>query len=237
MNQSTTAQYTDIGGRQVNEDAVAVLTPPLGILAVVADGLGGHGGGDIASHLCVDAIRERLKDMKAATEPLVETLLAANLKILETQRKTDGQMRTSVTVLWFYEGQALAAHVGDSRIYQFRDGQVLFQSVDHSLSQIAVMTGEITLDQIRGHVDRNKLIRAMGSTEDMKIDLTVLEARAGDAFLLCSDGFWELIVEQEMIDCLKQSSDAKEWLDRMRGIVSSRLTARSDNNTAAVIML
>ena len=121
-------------------------------------------------------------------------------------------------------------------MYCFRKGEIIFQSVDHSLSQLAVISGDITADEIRGHIDRNKLIRVLGVKENVNPDLNVLEAKSGDAFLLCSDGFWENIEEKEMEELLKKSRTVDEWLQGMAAAVRKNGAGTNmDNNSAIAV--
>lgn len=123
----------------------------------------------------------------------------------------------------------MVANVGDSRVYQFRNGEVIFQSVDHSLAQLAVVAGKIAPQQIRSYPDRNKLTRSLGWEETPWIDIRTLSVQQGDRFLLCSDGFWEEITENQMLESAARHSDAESWLQAMRTQVQPRA---SDNNTA-----
>jgi len=230
------SEYTRIGGRRKNEDMVQIVSYPTSAVALVADGLGGHGDGDIASRMAVHTISEAICD-GAVSELLMEKAIRlANEKIMK--RHADGSdMKTTIAAVWFNEDQACAAHVGDTRIYQFRGGEIVYQSRDHSVSQLAVMMGEIKLKDIRNHCDRNRLTRALGSRIDVKIDTDMLEVRAGDAFLLCSDGFWELIWEEEMLADLNAATNAEQWLSAMCGRVEARTNENSDNHTAAVLII
>ncbi len=230
------SEYSSIGGRRKNEDMVQIISYPESTIALVADGLGGHGDGDVASRMAVNVITECIRDGAASRILMEKAISKANDRILE-YHASGSDMKTTITAIWFNDGQACVAHVGDSRIYQFRNGEIIFQSVDHSVSQMAVMMGEITTDQIRYHCDRNRLTRALGSRVDVKVDTCMLDVRPGDAFLLCSDGFWELVWENEMLADLRAASSAEQWLGAMRRRVDSRLRSDSDNNTAAAIMI
>ena len=132
---------------------------------------------------------------------------------------------------------ALAANVGDTRIYQFRDGRIEYQSRDHTLLQLEVISGEIDQSSVRKNPERNCLLRALGANEEVKADIVKISVLPGDAFLLCSDGFWDNIVEEEMIDALADSSLATDWLKRMRRIANSRMSENADNHTAIAIRL
>ena len=127
-------------------------------------------------------------------------------------------------------------HVGDSRLYHFRDGKLQKQTTDHSVSQMAVFMGEITTHEIRFHEDRNKVLRALGSDSckaELSQQLRVEEGR--DAFLLCTDGFWEYVYEDEMEKTLREADSPKDWIRAMEKILKTRVTAGNDNYTAAAL--
>ena len=230
------SEYSDAGGRRKNEDMALIVSYPRSTIAIVADGLGGHGDGDVASRLAVHAVSEMLSQEYISKDLLIQAIERTNQKILKKQELYGG-MKTTIAALWFGEGKAFAAHVGDSRIYHFRDQKIIYQSVDHSVSQMAVLMGEITADQIRFHCDRNRLTRALGSREKVKTDVLQLNANAGDAFLLCTDGFWELIPESEMLEDLQHAADAQSWLCAMRKRVEARQQPDADNSTAIVLLI
>lgn len=230
------SEYSSIGGRSKNEDMVQITSYPGSTVALVADGLGGHGDGDEASRLAVHVISQSLCDGAVSRTLMENAIKKANERIL-MQHKTGSDMKTTIAALWLGEDQVCAAHVGDTRIYQFRNQRIVYQSVDHSVSQIAVTLGEITTEEIRCHQDRNHLTRALGSRPDVRIDVDMLDVQTGDAFLLCSDGFWELVWEQEMLEDLSKASGAEEWLAAMSRRVESRMVSDSDNSTAAVLLM
>ena len=217
------SEYSSIGGRKKNEDMVQIVNFPQSTVVLVADGLGGHGDGDIASRTAVHVISGAIGDGAASRTLMEDAICQANESILQMQARGSG-MKTTIAALWMNEDHAWASHVGDTRIYQFRDGRIVYQSADHSVPQLSVMLGEITVGEIRGHAERNRLTRALGSRANVKIDSVRLEVRPGDAFLLCSDGFWELVWEEEMLDDLRQR-------------VEQRRKPDSDNHTAAAILV
>ncbi len=227
--------YTSIGGRQDNEDAVAISENENGVLLIVADGLGGEGGGDIAADMAVRNIQYEISNSNISEGAMNNAVIKANSAIRESQGKTN--MCSTVAALWIDDFCAYASHVGDTRIYQFRDNKIAYQSVDHSVSQMAVLVGEISEGGIRGHKDRNRLLRALGASSEIKPETDVLKIKKGDAFLLCSDGFWELMLEDEMIDCLNASGDAGEWLCMMRRRIEHKIKKGSDNHTAAAVII
>lgn len=230
-----TASYTDIGGRPANEDTVRQAAIGDGRLCIlVADGLGGHGGGAQASAAAADAICT-LWDGRADPGAIRDWVLEANRRVLAIQTRQCA-MKTTLALLTLEPGRAVWAHVGDSRLYHFVDGRLDFQTRDHSVAQIGVMLGEITVDQIRFHEDRSRVLRALGQDEDLNVEVREQPLGPGrHAFLLCSDGFWEYVIENEMEQALAQASDPEDWIARMRERLRGRVPPDNDNNTAAAV--
>ena len=167
---------------------------------------------------------------------LREAIEAANSLIYQ-EKDTRGGMKSTVAVLWMNAYGALVANVGDTRIYHFRDGQILYRSRDHTLLQLEVISGELEEKDVRKNPERNCLLRALGAKDEVKADIVEISVRPGDAFLLCSDGFWDNIVEEEMLETLSDSSFASDWLRSMRRIAERRMGEDADNHTAIAIRL
>lgn len=232
-----TAAYTNIGGRARNEDTVRKSAPlPDRLCMVVADGLGGHGGGEIASAAAADTICGGWNGQVDAGV-LLDLVQAAHRNVLSLQTRQCA-MKSTVVALAVENGKAAWAHAGDSRLYHFLNGKRVFQTRDHSASQIAVTLGEISVDQIRFHEDRNRVFRALGQDGDLKVDAHEDPLEPGrHAFLLCTDGFWEYVLEDEMEEDLRAASDPEDWLARMRSRLTARAPSNNDNNTAAAVWL
>lgn len=231
------ASYTDIGGRPYNEDSVEFdQTDEEHLCVVLADGLGGHGGGQLAS---AEAVKRILAGWRNAQTPamLCGLVQEAHRRILAMQTSVC-KMKTTAVVLMICRGQVQWAYAGDSRLYHFVDGSLAFQTRDHSASQIAVLMGQIRPEEIRFHEDRSRVFRALGQESGLTVDAKEEELPPGQhAFLLCSDGFWEYVYEEEMERELRASSSPGEWLDRMRSCLSQRVHGDNDNNTAAAVWL
>ena len=228
-----TASYTDIGGRAENEDSVRQIR--LGedqLCLVVADGLGGHGGGAQASAAAADTI---CRGWRGAADPEdLKRLIWKGHEAVTAIQTPQCAMKSTVVALALAGNRAAWAHVGDSRLYHFVDGRLMFQTRDHSASQVAVLMGEITVDQIRFHEDRNRVLRALGQEGTPNVETGERALIPGrHAFLLCSDGFWEYVLEDEMAADLAGAADPLDWLARMRKRLISRVPADNDNNTAA----
>jgi len=228
--------YTDIGGRLENEDSVGEKRGKNALCILTADGLGGHGGGASASQEARRVILDGWNESCDASH-LKDLVLEAHEAICRMQTQTCA-MKSTVAVLAIAQGKAAWAHVGDTRLYHFLDGALIFQTRDHSASQIAVMLGDITPDQIRSHPDRGRITRALGQENALTVETKTIDLERGrHAFLLCTDGFWEYVLEEEMILDLRSAKDPQSWLDAMRNRLKARIPSDNDNNTAAVVWL
>lgn len=235
-----TAVYTDMGGRENNEDSVLVIEKDGRVCAVVADGLGGYGGGEKASALVTEEFDKNWNGM-LTPEILTKLINEAHEKI-QREQTAHCPMKSTVVTLALEPGHIVWAHVGDSRLYHFYNGRLIFQTKDHSSSQIAVELGDITTEEIRFHEDRNKVFRALGQSGAVMVEARDLTLAEGEhAWLLCTDGFWEYVLESEMEKTLLESESPQEWLEKMRKYLHRRLAERdqkeNDNNTAAAVWL
>lgn len=227
--------YTAVGGRNNNEDAFITSQRESASLFVVADGLGGHDNGELASEMAVNVIKAIFDTSPDSFDP-VNAISSANTKILQEQNNTGLKMKTTIVLAYVVNDQIVFAHVGDSRAYAFKDKSIMYQSIDHSASQMAVSIGEITAEQIRNHEDRNVLTRALGVAENIKVDVVSISCSQVDAMILCTDGFWEYVYEEDMIKTLSSSKNPDVWLYKMREILCKKVPLDNDNNTAITIM-
>lgn len=232
------ANYTHIGGREVNEDTTLLKQSEGFLLAAVADGLGGHGGGKTASMTAIHALEEQeplLRNMDE--ESLREACARANHAVLDAQT-SQVRMKTTLALAAVSQDALAFLHVGDTRIYLFRSGEIAYQSQDHSVSQLAVLTGSIRPDQIRFHEDRNKVLRSLGTKAGATPDIRLLDEplHEGDAILLCSDGFWEYVTEREMLRTLERAKNAEDWILRMTTLIKRRASKNNDNNSAVAVL-
>lgn len=224
--------YSSIGKRKNNEDSYSVIEKAEGILAIVGDGLGGVLGGEIASSELIESAKRHLKDITLDADNLDDAIAEMNLDIFSLGNGREGP-KTTLALLWINGNEAYAANVGDSRIYQFRGADIVFQSTDHSIPQIAVQIGDIKQEDIRTHKDRNKITRCLGMDRFVSPNIRKLCVEPGDRFILCSDGFWEPVLESEMISTSADNPDADIWLERMKKIATEK---EQDNHTAIVVI-
>ena len=213
------AGFTNRGDRDVNEDSTAVFNNDGKECFMVCDGLGGHGLGDMASALAVQTFREVFKKNGSPESIMKDAFRKAQERLIGEQERTHTQkkMKTTVTCLVTDKNKAFIGYIGDSRVYVFSEGRVLTRTLDHSIPQMLVTMGDLKEEEIRHHKDRNILLRVMGiDWEDDQFELLKpIALRKCDAFLLCSDGFWELIEEGKMCELLSASESAQEWMDCM----------------------
>lgn len=250
------------GDRSYNEDYLGAMVRGQEGIFIVADGLGGHGHGDVASHTVVDAMlslwqqEETQQESELDTKqfPSIDALLNefevdasswldrglcfAQSKLCQLKEEEEfGDMMTTVVSLHCTKEHLRWAHIGDSRLYYFKDGALVTQTLDHSVPQVLVQTGEITTEEIRKHPDRNRLLRAMGKEWDYSVGYKLSEEiprEGAQAFLLCTDGFWEYVLESEMQEQLASATTPEEWLLSMERIVCERGADDHMDNYSAV---
>ncbi|SFC28475.1 PP2C family protein-serine/threonine phosphatase [Ruminococcus albus] len=232
--------FTNEGDRPVNEDSIGFTEKDGRYCFVLCDGLGGHGKGELASRYVVEYAK-CFFDESTDNDSYMETVLDnAQEGLLAEQIELDAtfQMKTTAVVLTAVGERCRYMHIGDSRLYRFRKNKVMKRTMDHSVPQMLAMSGDIKEKQIRSHPDRNRLLRVMGSkwtSGGAKYELSETEdLKAGDAFLLCSDGFWEPITEKEMCKLLKKSSSAEDWLRKMAETVRENGKDTNMDNFSAI---
>ena len=236
----TYASLSKEGNRSVNEDYIGFHEVDGEILFCLADGLGGHGRGAVASEMVVSKSIAAFAECKA-DDVLVNCFLSAQEGLITEQDKEGAkdEMKSTLTLLVIQNAVAYWGHVGDSRLYLFRKNKLFRRTLDHSVPQMLVATGEIRERDIRFHTDRNRLIRVMGMEwSSPKYDLSDrVDLCNGDAFLLCSDGFWELIDEKDMLKLLKKAVTADEWLAMMEKAVLKNGQGKNMDNYSAMTVL
>src|SRR5215207_9617675 len=184
---------SDVGRqRQGNEDNYFVRSP----LFVVADGMGGAQAGEVASEIAVDSFDAGLPD-GAVGDALVRVIQDANRRIHDRSRSDEqaAGMGTTCTAAYVGENDVTIAHVGDSRAYLWRDGELVRLTRDHSLVGELVARGKLTEEQAEAHPQRSVITRALGPEAEVQVDVDVFAARDGDVYLLCSDGLTSMIHE------------------------------------------
>jgi protein phosphatase len=208
----TAGLVSDVGMKRTgNEDCGRVVQPGdaadlarRGVLAIVADGMGGHSGGEVASELAVDTIhRAYFATDEEPHAALTNALGAANQAIFDRASSDESLqgMGTTCVALVIRDGLAYAASIGDSRIYLLRDGRIYQMTVDDSAVGAMVNQGLLTRSEARHHQDRNVILKALGTHPDMAISTwqQPFPVRADDTFVLCSDGLTDLVEDHEIL--------------------------------------
>ncbi len=233
---------SDVGCvRTNNEDSGRILRAPgndgaSAQLLVVADGLGGYNAGDVASALCVETIEESYPEIRKDPEKAMKrTLESANAKIYKQslQNPESAGMGTTCTALLIQGGFAYAAHVGDSRLYLLRDGGIYLMSEDHSQVMDMVRAGLLELSEVRHHPDKNVITRAIGRQPEVEVSTwrQPLPIRVGDGFVVCSDGLYDDIEDNEICDAVQGKSASSACAELVR---LAKERGGSDNITIAV---
>ena len=202
------AARTHIGKvRSSNQDAILVCPGKYGVYGV-ADGMGGHQAGDVASKIAVAVVERVLKNEQPSVNLLRAAIEEANQIIYEEQLANPDYsgMGTTMTVIWEDEERILLGHGGDSRAYRVRNNAISQVSLDHSMVAEMVRRGLITEDEARVHPYRNIITRALGTSPTVNVDVKELDKAPGDMFLLCSDGLSEYVQSVQMNEILRKYS-------------------------------
>lgn len=234
--------------RDHNEDSIGS-NPGLGI-AVLADGMGGHKGGEVASALAVDAILSSLKNSLKDIEPggvdestgyslesmaIERAIKEANLVIHTAANKNSKYegMGTTVVVLLFYDNRITIAHVGDSRLYRMRDNNFEQLTRDHTLIQELVDRGFYSEDDAQQSMNKNLVTRAVGVNPEVEVDLMEDMATPQDIYLLCSDGLTDMIDDHYIEDIIQ---NYKNNLDRMAKVLIKQANANGGKDNISVML-
>lgn len=236
--QITYAMLSEKGKRDYQEDSVCVEIQKKRALFVVADGLGGHVHGDLASKSVTECARKYFVENTYSEDFFLHCFATGNEALLNLQEeyKASRGFKSTVVCAVIEDGKLQGAYIGDSRLYVFQHGKIICQTADHSIPQMLASAGKIKENQIRRHPDRNCLLRVLGDRDrELKPQLTpVFPLDFETEILLCSDGFWEYILEKEMERALTKSSSAEEWLTRMQKTVVRRGFLRNMDNYTCI---
>lgn len=232
-----------IGGRKENQDSAGFRETELGSLIVVCDGMGGMQGGSVASQLAVQIILDTVASADKKTNPstiLIQAIKKANIAIIERGKNNPNLrgMGTTVTILLLTPYSALTAYVGDSRIYQLRNGEKIFRTFDHSMVFEMVKKKIISEEQARLSAQSNVILKALGVNDNVEVEIAERSYKKGDRFVLCSDGFWGAMPEEDFIRHLVESNPIDKILESTANVVESigrNSEQEFDNLTAAIL--
>jgi protein phosphatase len=223
---------TNVGStRDHNEDSFYL--PNRERLAIVADGMGGHASGEVASRLAVETIANHFQvteEEQELTWPykvdrahrfqinrLVSAIKLANLKIFdEAERNSDCRgMGTTVVSVLFADGAIMIGHVGDSRLYRLRDGKLEQMTQDHSLLNDYIKMKRLSAGEIANFPHKNVIVRALGMKPSVEVDIIVDQPRLGDMYLLCTDGLSGMVPDPELAEIATSENDLDKLCERM----------------------
>jgi len=236
------AGVTHVGRvRRINQDAFDRFDDPDRgeILVAVADGLGGHRGGEIASKMAIGTLgqlcREGDDDPPGRLTNAIERADAEIRKLASKDRTLKGMGTTIVAVLLCTTGPSYVAHVGDSRLYRLRGGSFEVLTEDHSVVALLVRDGAISSEEARSHPKRNQILRALGVHDDVDVEISSLDIEAGDTLLLCSDGLYGMLPDEDLKTLAERAPDPDAgvaWL-----LDAANQAGGIDNITAVMVQL
>jgi serine/threonine protein phosphatase PrpC len=242
----TAAIQTDAGClRESNEDSGRHVSPGdaetlavRGRLTIVADGMGGHASGEVASQMAVEIVSKTYYSGRtlSARDAIQAAVSEANSEIYEASVGDEGLsgMGTTLVALVVLGSTAFWAHVGDSRLYRMRAQHLELMTMDHSQVMEMVQNGVLTMDQARNHEDKNVILRALGTQPTVEIDVSApIEIEPGDTFLLCSDGLNDMLDDKDIETILASETD--EYIAGQRLITAAKEKGGHDNVTVGVV--
>ncbi|WP_166895803.1 protein phosphatase 2C domain-containing protein [Massilia sp. CCM 8734] len=223
-------RISEIGMRASNQDAVGEAQHGDISCFIIADGAGGHEGGEVAAHIVVEAMLEKFAAAPAFGAHALLSYTANAIASVAKNKQTQPQnhdMSATVAALLVDQANAHAlwAHLGDTRVYLFRDAQLVSVTRDHSLTQQLIDAGYARAEQLRSHPQRNILFAAVGAEGETPVALGdgPVQLLDGDALLVCSDGLWEWVHEDEMERTLAESGNSEQWLSAMCALAEAAL--------------
>jgi serine/threonine protein phosphatase PrpC len=255
---------SDVGRqRQQNEDFVGKYslgmqqtsdTPEVG-LYLVADGMGGHQAGEVASQdvvrVILDEIQEKaqllqsvpkvkrstikIDSVNSASEVLKQAILRANEIVFKARRQVDSDRGTTITAALIVGQESAVANVGDSRTYLLRDNQLRQITKDHSLVASLLEANVIQPDEVRVHPQRSRIFRNLGERLDVEVDTYDVQLQVKDRLLLCSDGLWEMVLDSEIQQIMQSSTDPQQACDRL--VDAANLAGGQDNISVICIWM
>ncbi len=234
------ATLSDAGrdpSKQTNEDAVAIAEMPFGVAAVVCDGMGGHEAGEVASRTAVQRILETLTTGQQALERLLSTAIErahAEVYALGGDAPIDVRPGSTAVILALSGGEALLAHVGDSRAYRLRARRAERLTRDHSVVEALLRAGAISDEAARQHPDANRITRALGIAAEIEPEVQApLHVEVGDAFLLCSDGLSDLVEDHEIGELASDAATPEAACQALVALANNR--GGHDNISVALL--
>lgn len=229
----SSASRTDPGKvRKHNEDA-CVTRDDIGVW-IVADGMGGHHAGEVASGMIVDRIRdlEAQPDMATLADVVEDTLEKVNTDLMDMAREKATTIGSTVVGMLSMGGtHALVMWAGDSRIYRYRGKKLEMITQDHAMSEDLVESGVLDAEEAARHPQAERVTRAVGGTDEFYLDAELFELKLGDTYILCSDGLYKELTTEDILEITKKNKDRSELADEL---VNAALGKRARDNVTVV---
>lgn len=228
---------SDIGKhRKINEDNFFAYRNERVTGGMVADGMGGHNSGELASKMMCTIVKQFIiseydpdMDYMEMAELIRTAFAEANLEIYRASKKSGNEgMGTTATLAFIYDGKLITAHVGDSRCYKITDNSITQLTADHSYVNELVRNGQITEEDARSHPNKNLITRAIGTEISVKVDMDI-KTYMGETILLCSDGLTNMISDEQILDTVKENEELEDAVKKMVELANKK--GGSDNIT------
>lgn len=228
------------GPRNYNQDRLAYSYSKDALLLVLADGMGGHRNGELAAHLAVKTLTDAFQRLAVPFLSSPAKFLIDHIQqvhdmidnVTQTEELIESP-RTTIVVAIIQRGFLYCAHVGDSRLYHFRDGHLLFRTEDHSVVQSLYKKGMITKEEMATHPYKNKIYNCLGGETQPKIDLSDrFELLEGDTILLCTDGVWGVLSDQQIKEIIQQNIVIADATNKLMDSAEFASDDRGDNMSA-----
>lgn len=211
---------TDIGCvRSKNQDSFFLSNECDFPLFIMADGMGGHNGGEIASSDAIRIIKgfflenkEKLTNKKNIRNIIAESIQKANINIYKKSLEIPeyNGMGTTISLCYIFKNHIFIGHVGDSRIYKIENNNILQITEDHSLVNELIKKGEITKEEAKNHPQKNMITRAVGTSFDIEVDILEIKYKKDDKVLLCTDGLFNMVYEDQILEIIRDNTSIKE---------------------------
>lgn len=234
----TFASISEKGNRPINEDSLAFRCVNSNYCFLIADGLGGHNRGEVASGLVMEQVIKCFEKNGQDVDFISKTFDICQERLLMAQQQSHAfdEMKTTLVLCTICDGTLRWGHIGDSRLYIFRGGRLRKRTLDHSVPQMLAAAREIKEKEIRFHPDRNRLLKVMGtlwSGPEYEVG-GCMKVSSKTSLLMCTDGFWELIDERNMTQSLRRAQTVQDWMDSMKKIVEQNGRGQDMDNYSAI---
>ena len=231
--------------RQINEDSFNIIAgyPGIPVSFVIADGMGGHNSGDVASKMAVDAVSRNLLQFPQSINEEYEInsiiqkiMKEANLEVYNASNENEAffGMGTTLIVAVIYNKKLIIGHVGDSRVYVLRNGEMIQLTIDHSFIEELIKNGSLTRDEAENHPNRNIITRALGCSEDIDVDTYFIDMKENDIFIICTDGLTNMLGENEIKDIIENAGDAEIACNTL---VESAIEKGGEDNITVILFM